>query len=90
MVSDRCASVLQGSLEEREDLLRSLSGQLEGKIIVDMTNILYAVGEQEWGQTSSTLRNKEALGVDARWTTAFKATFAVSHSQIFKQSQFIW
>ncbi|KAI5066227.1 hypothetical protein GOP47_0018851 [Adiantum capillus-veneris] len=66
----------RGLIEEREAMLRDLAPYLEGKIIVDVTNIGYAMDDKEWGQTSSTLRNQVALGVPARWTTAFKATFA--------------
>eukprot|EP00249_Psilotum_nudum_P021969 c28321_g1_i2 orf=453-1175(-) len=64
-----------GPLEEREALLKSLAPNLENKIIVDVTNILYFFDNSQWGQTSSTLRNEKALGVPARWTTAFKSTY---------------
>ncbi|MCO5567928.1 hypothetical protein L7F22_021624 [Adiantum nelumboides] len=66
----------RGSIEERETMLRDLAPYLEGKIIVDVTNIGYVMEDKDWGQTSSTLRNQVALSVHAHWTTAFKATFA--------------
>ncbi|KAH7307673.1 hypothetical protein KP509_22G071700 [Ceratopteris richardii] len=66
----------RGTLEERASLLKELAPHLHGKIIVDVSNIGYCIDEAEWGQSSSTLFNQAALGVDARWTTAFKATFA--------------
>ncbi|CAM6037191.1 unnamed protein product [Sphagnum compactum] len=65
-----------GPLEDREELLKSLASHLVDKIIVDVTNVLYLFGESDWGQISSTLLNRDALGAPARWTTAFKATFA--------------
>ncbi|CAK9883371.1 unnamed protein product [Sphagnum jensenii] len=65
-----------GPLKDREELLKSLASHLVDKIIVDVTNVLYFFGESEWGQISSTLLNRDSLGVPARWTTAFKATFA--------------
>jgi hypothetical protein len=68
---------MQGPLKDREELLKSLASHLVDKIIVDVTNVLYFFGESEWGQISSTLLNRDSLGVPARWTTAFKATFAV-------------
>lgn len=64
-----------GSLQDREALLQSLAPQLENKIIIDITNIMYFFDESQWGQTSSVLLNQKALGVPARWTTAFKSTF---------------
>ncbi|KAH7279995.1 hypothetical protein KP509_37G047200 [Ceratopteris richardii] len=64
-----------GSLEEREELLQSLASHLENKVIIDVTNVMYFFDESQWGQTSSVLLNQKALGVPARWTTAFKATF---------------
>jgi len=64
-------------LEDREALLKSLASHLVDKIIVDVTNVLYFFGESQWGQISSTLLNRDALGAPARWTTAFKETFAV-------------
>jgi NADPH-dependent F420 reductase len=68
-----CAS---GPLEAREELLKSLASHLVDKIIVDVTNVLYFFGESHWGHISSTLLYQDALGVPARWTTAFKATIA--------------
>jgi predicted dinucleotide-binding enzyme len=68
---------MQGPLKDREELLKSLARHLVDKIIVDVTNVLYSFGENEWGRISSTLLNRDALGAPARWTTAFKATFAV-------------
>ncbi|MCO5580012.1 hypothetical protein L7F22_033878 [Adiantum nelumboides] len=64
-----------GPLGERETLLRSLAPHLENKIIVDITNVMYFFDESKWGQISSVLLNQKAMGVPARWTTAFKATF---------------
>jgi len=64
-------------LEDREALLKSLASHLVDKIIVDVTNVLYFFGESDWGKISATLLNRDALGAPARWTTAFKATFAV-------------
>ncbi len=68
---------MQGPLEDREALLKSLASHLVDKIIVDVTNVHYLFGESEWGRISSTLLNRDALGAPARWTTAFKATIAV-------------
>jgi hypothetical protein len=68
---------MQGPLKDREELLKSLATHLVDKIIVDVTNVLYFFGESEWGRISSTLLNRDSLGVPARWTTAFKATIAV-------------
>lgn len=68
---------MQGPLEAREELLKSLASHLVDKIIVDVTNVHYLFGESEWGRISSTLLNRDALGAPARWTTAFKATYAV-------------
>ncbi|CAK9238712.1 unnamed protein product [Sphagnum jensenii] len=65
-----------GPLKDREELLKSLARHLVDKIIVDVTNVLNSFGENEWGRISSTLLNRDALGAPARWTTAFKATFA--------------
>ncbi|CAM6059928.1 unnamed protein product [Sphagnum tenellum] len=65
-----------GPLETREKLLKSLASHLVDKIIVDVTNVHYLFGQSEWGRISSTLLNRDALGAPARWTTAFKATFA--------------
>lgn len=56
-------------MEENKDLLRSLKAELRGKIIVDVTNVFWVLGESDWGQVSSTLINKEALGVNARQVT---------------------
>lgn len=67
---------VSGSLAEREALLKSLAKPLQGKIIIDTTNVIYLLDESAWGQVSSTLLNQQALGVPARWTTAFKGTFA--------------
>ncbi|KAJ7559361.1 hypothetical protein O6H91_04G081700 [Diphasiastrum complanatum] len=64
-----------GPLAERDALLKSLAQQLKDKVIIDVTNILYLLDESSWGQVSSTLLNEKALGVPARWTTAFKSTF---------------
>jgi hypothetical protein len=47
---------------------------LKGKIIVDVTNIMYLFDSSNRGQISSTLLNQKALGVPAHWTTAFKST----------------
>ncbi len=46
--------VAQGSLEERHAALRGLQEELRGKIIVDVTNILYLPGmdDSKWGQVS--------------------------------------
>jgi hypothetical protein len=68
---------MQGPLKDREEFLKSLATHLVDKIIVDVTNVLYLFGESEWGRISSTLLNRDSLGVPARWTTAFKGTFAV-------------
>eukprot|EP00246_Nothoceros_aenigmaticus_P017998 TRINITY_DN9226_c0_g1_i1.p1 TRINITY_DN9226_c0_g1~~TRINITY_DN9226_c0_g1_i1.p1 ORF type:complete len:231 (-),score=26.38 TRINITY_DN9226_c0_g1_i1:296-964(-) len=65
----------QGSLEEREQFIKSLAKGLENKIIVDVTNVLYLLDESAWGQVSAVTLNQKALGVPARWTTAFKSTF---------------
>ncbi|KAJ7548771.1 hypothetical protein O6H91_07G026200 [Diphasiastrum complanatum] len=65
-----------GSLDDREALLKSLAKYLENKIIIDVTNVVtLMLDESNWGQTSATLLNQKALGVSAKWTTAFKATF---------------
>ncbi|KAI5067220.1 hypothetical protein GOP47_0017748 [Adiantum capillus-veneris] len=64
-----------GSLQERENLVQSLAAYLKNKIIIDVSNVMYFFDESKWGQTSSVLLNQKALGVPARWTTAFKATF---------------
>ncbi|MCO5601799.1 hypothetical protein L7F22_055924 [Adiantum nelumboides] len=64
-----------GPLEEREALLQSLAPHLKNKIIIDVSNVMYFFDESKWGQTSSVLLNQKALGVPARWTTAFKGTF---------------
>jgi len=64
-------------LEDREALLKSLASHLVDKIIIDVTNVFYFFGESHWGQISSTLLNRDALGAPARWTTAFKAVYAV-------------
>lgn len=66
---------VSGPLDEQAALLKSLAKPLEGKIIIDTTNVPY-LEESAWGQVSSTLLNQEALGVPARWTTAFKSTFS--------------
>jgi predicted dinucleotide-binding enzyme len=68
---------MQGPLEDRAELLKSLASHLVDKIIVDVTNVLHLLGESHLGQTSSTLLNRDALGAPARWTTAFKATIFV-------------
>ncbi len=68
---------MQGPLEDREALLKSLASHLVDKIIIDVTNVFYFFGESHWGQISSTLLNRDALGAPARWTTAFKAVYAV-------------
>ncbi|KAK9904976.1 hypothetical protein WJX75_006813 [Coccomyxa subellipsoidea] len=57
-------------LESNKVLLQSLQCELRDKIIVDVTNIFWVLGESEWGQVSSTLINKEALGVNARQVTS--------------------
>ncbi|CAM6105745.1 unnamed protein product [Calypogeia fissa] len=67
---------VSGPLADREALLKTLAEPLRGKIIIDTTNILNLLDESAWGQVSSTLLNEKALGVPARWTTAFKATFS--------------
>jgi hypothetical protein len=54
-------------LEDREALLKSLASHLVDKIIVDVTNVHYFFGDSHWGQISSTLRNRDALGAPARW-----------------------
>ncbi|KAH7387824.1 hypothetical protein KP509_16G043400 [Ceratopteris richardii] len=66
---------LQGSLKEREALLQSLAPHFENKVIIDVSNVMYFFDESQWGQTSSVLLNQKALGVPAKWTTAFKSTF---------------
>lgn len=62
-------------LKPRFDVLKTLRKELEGKIIVDCTNVMYAFPDSAWGTTSSLLMNQEALGVPARWTCAWKAVF---------------
>lgn len=62
-------------LETRYEYLRSLRKHLEGKLIVDVTNVMYAYDDSHWGRTSSLLLNQEALGVPARWTCAWKHVF---------------
>jgi predicted dinucleotide-binding enzyme len=62
--------------------------ELEGKIIIDITNILYLYDDKAWGQVSSVEQNKwyclrtdkfrEALEVAARWLCAYKSTFSTT------------
>jgi hypothetical protein len=58
--------VQEAQLEGNKALLRSLQHQLRDKIIVDVTNIFWVLQEASWGQVSSTLINREALGAPAR------------------------
>jgi len=67
---------IQAPLEERHQLLAKLSQHLKGKIIVDVTNVMYYYDESKWGQISSVDENIAALGVPARWIHGYKSTFA--------------
>jgi len=69
---------VHGPLEQRHTLLSSLKKELEGKIIVDVTNVMYFFNDKHWGQISSTEQNRDVLGVPARWVSAFKTSFAKS------------
>jgi len=70
-----CAS---GTLEDRSTMLKSLSKQLKGKIMVDVTNIGHLTSfADKWGQISSTDLCQSALP-DARWICAYKSTFSAS------------
>jgi len=69
-------------LKERYEILKSIANDLNNKIVVDVTNILYLeeFGEKAWGQHSSTtiqidFLKKEKLGDKIKWTTAWKNTF---------------
>mmetsp|Transcript_37500 Transcript_37500/g.110761 ORF Transcript_37500/g.110761 Transcript_37500/m.110761 type:complete len:245 (-) Transcript_37500:341-1075(-) len=66
-------------LKPRWDTLSALGKavgkDLEGKLLVDCTNVMYAYPDSAWGTTSSLLLSQEALGVDARWTCAWKSVF---------------
>lgn len=76
--SDVLFLLLSGPLEERHNTLKALSQKLAGKIIVDCTNVMYFYDETKWGQVCSTEQNAVALGVPARWVSAFKTNFFVS------------
>jgi len=70
-----CAS---GTLEDRSSMLKSLSKQLKGKILVDITNIGHLSSfADKWGQISSTDLCQSALP-EARWICAYKSTFSAS------------
>ena len=45
----------QGDLEERASELKSLQDELKGKIIVDVTNVMYLLSEESWGQVGGLL-----------------------------------
>ncbi|KAG1665112.1 hypothetical protein FOA52_007803 [Chlamydomonas sp. UWO 241] len=62
-------------LKPRWDTLQTLKAELEGKHIVDCTNVMYAYPDSAWGTTSSMLMAQEALGVPAKWTCAWKSVF---------------
>mmetsp|Transcript_26083 Transcript_26083/g.56967 ORF Transcript_26083/g.56967 Transcript_26083/m.56967 type:complete len:243 (+) Transcript_26083:171-899(+) len=62
-------------LQPRFEVLRGLRRELQGKLIVDCTNVMYAYPDSAWGSTSSLLLSQEALGVPARWTCAWKSVF---------------
>jgi len=70
---------VQGTLQERHALLKTLCSNFKDKIVVDITNILYLYDEKAWGQQSSTLQNKEVTdkcNVNVKWCCAWKNTFA--------------
>jgi len=66
-----------GSLEDRAALLHSIAANLEGKIVVDITNIGYLpYFADKWGQISSTELCIAAIAPHtAKWTCAYKSTF---------------
>jgi len=69
----------QGSLDERNALLKSLAPHIKGKIVVDLTNIAYLpfFTADKWGQLSST-DICASIVPDARWVCGYKNTFSRS------------
>ena len=65
---------VQGPLKERHELLKSLESELNGKIVIDMTNIFYLYDEKSWGQISAVEQNRDVVP-SAKWATGFKSIF---------------
>lgn len=60
-------------LARRAATLQQLRPHLEHKVVVDVTNIGYLLGEEAWGQTSSLLINMATLqGAPIKWACAWK------------------
>ena len=80
---------IQAKEEQRYEALRALGSNYFGKVVIDVTNIMYARDESAWGQTSATTLNKQVTDEmleavrkdnpdtkDVYWCSAFKGTFA--------------
>lgn len=59
-------------------MLQDLQQELKGKTIIDITTASYLKEEKQWGQTSTTHQNQEALAAPAKWVRAWNTVFAVS------------
>ncbi len=71
---------MQGSQEDKKDLLQDLQSELKGKTIIDVTTAAYLKDESKWGQMSTTHMNQEALAVPAKWVRCWNTVFVVSYT----------
>ena len=69
-------------MEDNKALLSSLQVELKDKIIIDVTNVFWVLGESEWGQVSSTLINEAALGTTARCVHSPKTHLKSCYNEI--------
>ena len=73
----RCSQ--QGSQADRKEVLQDLQSEMKGKTIIDITTASYLKEEKQWGQTSTTHQNQEALAASAKWVRGWNTVFAVSN-----------